>query len=472
MGSNVDISVDEFFAQVNKTSKSPKTRKKTPISYEAVSMFIDALRETLRDDKRESNCFRFLLENEPADAEVEKAKGYLNRPTGAVTLLAIMQVIKKWYTVHETWETSWEDMEHASELEVSVAYNKTELVYENGYIELTNRKNNQRIMLHINTESQSPYYKVYALDGCGEAALLVKRIKKQEKVNNLYKNKSFTLENVYGVGMVPKFVKFVKVKPDQIVIPTAVADIIQANVLDVFLKRKEYEENQIPTKRGILMEGPPGNGKSSIVKYINSALDGQVTFIYITDGVIRNASDISEIFALARAYQPSMVIFEDIDTIGLSRGLSGGGSNFTSELLGQLDGLETLDNFVVIATTNHSELIDDALKNRPGRFDRRIKIALPNEKLRAKMLENFTKEKRVVLTQEQIDGLASDKLTKGFSGASLKEAIITAKMYAMDDKEKEIFEHLKDAIKFIRQQYYDDKNISSVNDSVGFRQRD
>jgi ATP-dependent 26S proteasome regulatory subunit len=133
--------------------------------------------------------------------------------------------------------------------------------------------------------------------------------------------------------------------------------------------------------------------------------------------------------------------------------------------------LEALDNFVIMATTNHAELIDDALKNRPSRFDRRIIIDLPDEKLREKMFVNFLKEKRVSLTQIQIHELSSKSFTHGFSGAAIKEAIITAKMYALEDKQTPMFEHIKSAITFIRAQYYDNEKISSKTDSVGFRNR-
>jgi SpoVK/Ycf46/Vps4 family AAA+-type ATPase len=460
----MDLSTEEFMSSLDKIP----VKSKTPVSHDAIAKFVDALRETLRDDKRESNCFRFLLENQPLDTQVEKAKGYLGKPTGVVTLLAIMQVIRKWYTLHETWESSWDDMEHATELEISVAFEQYDSVFENGYIELTNKKTNNRLMLHINTETQSPYYKVYSIEGSGESAQLVKRIKKQEKDNNLYKNKSFTLESVYGVGLLPKFIKTPKVNAEQVIIKDEIAEIIQSNVLDVFLKKKEYEENQIPTKRGILLEGAPGNGKSSLVKYINSTLEGKVTFIYVTDGVIRSATDITEIFALARAYQPCVLVFEDIDTIGLSRSMPSGGNNFTSELLAQLDGLESLENFVIIATTNHAELIDNALKNRPARFDRRIRIELPNAELRKAMFKSFLKEKRVKLTEEEINDL-SGKITNKFSGALIKEAIITAKMYALKNKETTSYEHIKQSIKFIKEQYFDNDEISSSIESVGFR---
>lgn len=439
-----------------------------PISNDSINKFVASLRESLRGDKRENNCFRFVLENQPKDIEIEKSKGYIKSPNGSVTLLAIMQVIEKDYKVYETWEDTYEDIEPASELEISIDYENKRIVYEHGYIELENVTTHNRLTLFINTETGGrPYYKIYAIDGTGEAKLFLERINAQMNEANLYHLKTFTLQNEYPIGLLPKFIKPQEITVDDIILPRDIADEIQANVIDVFLRKEEYEKHKIPTKRGVLLEGPPGNGKTLCIKYINNVLNGKVTFIYITDGAIRNAADITEIFDLAREYQPVILVFEDIDTIGLSRDI--GSSNFTSELLAQLDGLESLQNFVILASTNHAELIDDALKNRPNRFDRRIKIDFPKAAVRERMLKNFLAEKDVVLSNEEIKQLSMDNATKDFSGAALKESIITAKMYALDEKIDTTYAHIVRALSFIKAQYRDNSFTSKSTNEIGFR---
>jgi SpoVK/Ycf46/Vps4 family AAA+-type ATPase len=445
----------------------PMSRGCAPSTYNSeasVNTFIRALREALRADKSENNCFRWLLEHDP-NAPIEKIKEYLPRPNSTVGLLAITEVIAKHYEVEQTYSDVWSDMEPVSEMVISTSYNKTATVYEQGVIELINPTTGNRLTVQIETETNAPYYKVYSLEGNKETDKFLRHVIKRIRTNSLYKNKTLALEFGYSGILVPKFIKPANVGKEDVVVGKEIAEIIQSNVVDVFLRAEEYKVNKIPTKRGVLLEGPPGCGKSKLVKYINNTLEGKVTFIYVTDGVIRGASDISTIFSLARKYQPTVLVFEDIDTIGFARG-TGGNSNFTSELLAQLDGLESLDNFVIVATTNHADLIDDALKNRPSRFDRRLVIDVPLDKQRGELINIFCRERDVEISAEDITVLAN--LTKKFSGAQLQEVVITAKMLALNKNCAVSLEDLKTSIDFVRKQFHDSK-ISSTDDSVGFR---
>ncbi len=430
-----------------------------------VSEFITELRKLLTKDETDDNCFRFI-QNGDSTVEIEKAKGNFKQPAGSVTLLALDQTINKWYEVGETYEVRHGQLDPATEIEISIGFEKEKTVFENGFIELTNKASGNRLVLHICTDGPS-YYKAYSVKGTGEATQFVKRVHRNEKSNNLYHKKTFSLEYVSYVGLVPKFIKESELDNEDVIISEDIANEIQQNVIDVFERAQDYRDAKIPTKRGVLMEGPPGNGKSTLIGYINSRLKNQVTFIYVSDGIIQSADQIATVFEYAREYKPSIVVFEDIDTIGGSR--DNGRNNFTSELLTQLDGLEKLEDFVVIATTNFAELIDNALKNRPARFDRRIKIDLPSAKLREEMFKKFLRQRDVNMTQEQIEHISSNAVTKGFSGAHLQEAVITAKMFALHRNEVIDIKHVEEAVKFIKFQYHDDEKITSKTDKVGFR---
>ncbi len=439
---------------------------KGPVPFESIDRFISQLRESLRGDKKDNNLFRFLLEKNP-DAEIEKSKAYLSK-LNIITLLAIQRVLQKHYEIHDTWQDPWEDVEAANEVEVTVGYDKFVTCYEHGVIELTNKKTNNRLTMFINTDTNKSFYKVYSIDGTGEAALLVKRVEQSVKKNNLYKNKTFTLERVYGLGLIPKFMKGSTTTAQDVIIPKDINDVIQANVIDIFERADEYNKAKIPLKRGVMLEGPPGNGKTTLVKYLENRLAGKVTIIYVTDGAIGGASDITSIYTLARDYAPSLVILEDIDTIGLTR--EKGANSFTSELLGQLDGFEVLEGVVTLATTNHANLIDDALKNRPSRFDRRLKIPMPGEEAREAMLTRFLKDKDIVLSQEDIKFL-SGKHTKELSGAMLKEAVISAKMIALQTGVGTVtIDVMKEAVALIRSTFHDSSASSSIV-QLGFRDK-
>jgi SpoVK/Ycf46/Vps4 family AAA+-type ATPase len=448
-------------------STEPQTNilKSNFVSQKSIQEFISALREELRGDEKDNNLFRFITEKNDDGKSIEKSKSYLAK-LGIVTLVALKRVVDKYYTVNETWQEVWEDFEPASEIEITTDYEKYLTCFEHGVIELTNKKTGNRLTLYINTETSPSYYKIYSIEGNKECKLFIKRVNKSIKENNLYKNKTFSLEKSYSVGLIPKFLKSSTTTKGDIIISSEVADVLQANVIDIFEREEEYRAAKIPLKRGVILEGPPGNGKTTIIKYIETHLAGKVTIIYVTDGAIGGPADISEIYNLARNFSPSIVVLEDIDTIGLTR--ERGSNSFTSELLGQLDGLEALEGVVTIATTNHADLIDDALKNRPSRFDRRLKIPMPNEDARMKMLTRFLKEKDICLTEEEINTL-SKNATKDFSGAMLKEAVITSKMLMIQNKLKIITQNtLIQAFDVIRKTFYDSK-VSNLNVNVGFR---
>lgn len=456
----------EAFAEEENEKDELATATSGPLPYEPLQKFISALRDSLRGDKKDNNFFRFILDKHP-NATIEKSKAYLPK-LGVIGLLAIQRVIDKHYTINETWQDAWEDVEPASEIEITTGFEEQVTCFEHGIIELTNKKTGHRSTLFINTETNGPYYKIYSAAGNGEAQKFLKRVEASVKKNNLYKNKTFTVEKNYNVGMIPKFLKGSKVNGEDVIIPQKIADVLQANVIDIFERSQDYKDAKIPLKRGVLLEGPPGNGKSTIVKYVETRLAGKVTVIYVTDGAIGGASDIAEIYKLAREYSPSIVVLEDIDTIGLTR--ERGSNSFTSELLGQLDGLEALEGVVTIATTNHADLIDDALKNRPSRFDRRLQIPLPDETLRAAMWKKFLAEKDV--TSEDVNIAALAKETKDFSGAMIKEVVITAKMLVVQDRLDGVTQStLVKAIKIIRETFYDSKISSKNQEAFGFRSK-
>ena len=155
-----------------------------------------------------------------------------------------------------------------------------------------------------------------------------------------------------------------------------------------------FEAMDMQAAKGVLMYGPPGTGKTLLAKAI--ANEAQSNFISIKGPELLNKyvgeseKGVREVFEKARSNAPTVVFFDEIDSIAGERGQrsgdSGVGERVVSQLLTELDGLEELEDVVVIATTNRPDLIDQALL-RPGRLDRHVHVPVPDAEARGKIFE-------------------------------------------------------------------------------------
>jgi len=210
-------------------------------------------------------------------------------------------------------------------------------------------------------------------------------------------------------------------------------DIIED--IEKFWQRKDkYTQYNFVHKRGILLYGEPGCGKSAtiqlITKYLIERMGGIV--INITDGdEVDYYSNMIGKIRMVEPTRPLIVIFEDIDTIASE------GSYTTSTILNLLDGIKQIDNVVYIATTNHPEKLEDRITNRPSRFDRRYEIELPNEEVREAYIHNK-------LTEDDLKNVNIDmwvKETEGFSLAHMRELVIS--VITMDNSFEDTIARLK-----------------------------
>jgi transitional endoplasmic reticulum ATPase len=182
------------------------------------------------------------------------------------------------------------------------------------------------------------------------------------------------------------------------------------------------------------MYGPPGTGKTLLAKAI--ANEAESNFISIKGPELLNKyvgeseKGVREIFEKARANAPTVVFFDEIDSIagerGRNSGDSGVGERVVSQLLTELDGLEDLEDVVVIATTNRPDLIDPALL-RPGRLDRHVHVPVPDEEARRKIFEVHTRDKPLA-GDVDIESLA--RRTEGYVGADIEAVCREASMAA------------------------------------------
>ena len=195
-----------------------------------------------------------------------------------------------------------------------------------------------------------------------------------------------------------------------------------------------FERIGITPPKGILLHGPPGCGKTLLAKAV--ATESKANFISIRGPEIfskwvgESEKAIREIFRKARMAAPSIIFFDEFDSLVPSRGM-GGDSRVTerviSQLLTEIDGLLTLQNVLVIAATNRPDIIDPAVL-RPGRFDRRVYVPAPDREARLKIL---TIKTGAMSLDESVDlGTIVDRMA-GYSGADIDSVVREAGMNAL-----------------------------------------
>ena len=166
-------------------------------------------------------------------------------------------------------------------------------------------------------------------------------------------------------------------------------DELEKNVINIFKKADEFAKYGIPAKRSVILEGPPGNGKTMIERWLASRLMGEVTTVWVTSKSIKRSSDVAYIFEIARKMAPTLIVMEDLDLISGTRAMQYGGDNVLGELLNQMDGLTQDNAIVMIGSTNKVASLDEALADRPGRFDRIFKVGKPEGEVAAKIAKAY-----------------------------------------------------------------------------------
>lgn len=203
-----------------------------------------------------------------------------------------------------------------------------------------------------------------------------------------------------------------------------------------FLKQPEaYTKMGCKIPRGVILDGPPGTGKTLLAKAV--AGEAGVPFISISGSefvemfVGVGASRVRDIFSQAKKNAPCIIFIDEIDAVGRQRGAGFAGGNdereqTVNQILVEMDGFNGNPGVITIAATNRIDILDAALL-RPGRFDRKVTVPLPDFKGRTKILEVHSRGKPL---EPDVDLEAISRRTPGFSGAQLEnlmnEAAISA----------------------------------------------
>lgn len=217
-------------------------------------------------------------------------------------------------------------------------------------------------------------------------------------------------------------------------------EILQ-EIVDFLHNPKKYEEIGAKMPKGALLVGPPGTGKTLLAKAV--AGEANVPFFSISGSefvemfVGMGAAKVRDLFQQANEKAPCIVFIDEIDTVGKKR--DGGGFSGNDEreqtlnqLLAEMDGFDGKKGVVILAATNRPDSLDPALL-RPGRFDRRVPVELPDLKGREKILKVHAKNIRV---GDNVDYNAIARMASGASGAELANMINEAALRAVRDGRK------------------------------------
>ena len=215
---------------------------------------------------------------------------------------------------------------------------------------------------------------------------------------------------------------------------------------------KRFEKMGARIPKGMLLVGPPGTGKTLLARA--AAGEADVPFYSISGSdfvemfVGVGASRVRDMFKKAKATAPCIIFIDEIDAVGRQRGAGLGGGHDEREqtlnqLLVEMDGIDENSGVLVIAATNRDDVLDPALL-RPGRFDRKVTVGLPDVRGREAILAVHARNKTLA-EETSLKNLA--KRTPGFSGADLENVLNEAAILAVREKKNEIeMHHLDEAI--------------------------
>jgi len=216
-----------------------------------------------------------------------------------------------------------------------------------------------------------------------------------------------------------------------------------SEIVDFLKKPQKYTSIGAKIPKGVMLIGAPGTGKTLLARAIAGEADvpffsiSGSEFVEMFVGV--GASRVRDLFNKAKKNAPCLIFVDEIDAVGRHRGAGMGGGHDEREqtlnqILTEMDGFETGTNIIVIAATNRPDILDPALL-RPGRFDRRVVVDMPDSKAREGILKVHTRKKPLTKT---VDLGKIARSTPGFTGADIENLANEAAILAAKNNKKTI----------------------------------
>ncbi|OLE37405.1 MAG: hypothetical protein AUI36_26540 [Cyanobacteria bacterium 13_1_40CM_2_61_4] len=214
---------------------------------------------------------------------------------------------------------------------------------------------------------------------------------------------------------------------ENLILPPQLKQELREGFRRFFASRDVYRKYGIPWKRGVLLIGPPGNGKTHAIKALVNELN--LPCLYVKSFKAERATEQTNmrvVFARARRSAPCLVVLEDLDALIEDQN--------RAFLLNELDGFADNEGVVVIASTNHPEKLDPAILDRPSRFDRKYRFDLPALAERLVYVKHWNRTLQLEMQLTDAEALAVAECTDRFSFAYLKEMFLSTMMEWIGDQ--------------------------------------
>jgi hypothetical protein len=250
------------------------------------------------------------------------------------------------------------------------------------------------------------------------SAAFFRTLEESVRTAESYRGKVLSLENsddYTGESTGLTVHKIPPVSRDELILPPKTLELLERNVVQFVEQRQQLALLGQSTKKGLLFYGPPGNGKTLTIRYLIGKLSGHTTLLITAEQMSR----LAEYMTLARLFEPSIVVVEDVDLIARHRedACGPGQESLLNQLLNEMDGLKEDCNTMVLLTTNRPEQLETALASRPGRVDQVIEFPLPDAEGRCKLVRLYSGS--VTVPGELVEMIVDH--TDGVSAAFIKE---------------------------------------------------
>lgn len=258
------------------------------------------------------------------------------------------------------------------------------------------------------------------------AERFLRKLSKGVRHGSAFRGKILSVEQDCHGQISVRFHKLPDVRRENLILPNELLHRIERQTMGLSKHANRLKAAGRHLKRGILMHGKPGTGKTLSAMYLAAQMPGRTVMVLTGNAV----GSIETACGLARLLEPATIILEDVDLIGTERHQQTVGANaLLFELLNQMDGLGEDADVLFILTTNRPDHLEPALAARPGRIDLAIEVPLPDESCRRRLFDLYGKGLKLELTDLDV----WVRRTKGVSAAFIRELLRKAAVLAAED---------------------------------------